>query len=75
MSVRLSVVVPAWLGAKRVFQKTSLPLKNARFMPASRAASTFARWLADQYSSCPLVSRILWFCRTDGLLATSTPLT
>ena len=30
----------------RVFQNTSLPLKNARFTPASRAASTFARCCA-----------------------------
>src|SRR5512144_2660677 len=30
------------LGSHRVFQYTSLPLKNARLTPASRAASTFA---------------------------------
>ena len=41
------------LGSQRVFQKTSLPLKNARLTPASRAASTLARWPPDQYSSCP----------------------
>ena len=39
--------------SQRVFQKIWLPLKNARFTPASRAASTFARWLPDQYSSWP----------------------
>ena len=31
------------LGSHRVFQYTSFPLKNARFTPASRAASTFFR--------------------------------
>ena len=31
--------------AQRVFQNTSLPLKKARLSPASRAASTFSRWL------------------------------
>ena len=31
------------LGSQRVFQNTSLPLKNARLTPASRAASTLAR--------------------------------
>jgi hypothetical protein len=42
-----------WSSAQRVFQNDSLPLKNARFTPASRAASTFALCAADQYSSCP----------------------
>ena len=42
------------LGSQRVFQKTSPPEKKARFTPASRAASTLARWCFDQYSSCPL---------------------
>ena len=42
-----------WAFSQRVFQKTSLPLKNARFTPASRAASTFARCALDQYSSWP----------------------
>ena len=41
------------LVSQRVFQKISLPLKNARFTPASRAASTFARCAPDQYSSWP----------------------
>ncbi len=31
------------LFSQRIFQNTSLPLKNARFTPASRAASTLAR--------------------------------
>ena len=34
------------LGSHLVFQNTSFPLKNARFTPASRAASTFARCCA-----------------------------
>ena len=41
------------LFSQRVLQKTSLPLKNARFTPAARAASTLARWAPDQYSSWP----------------------
>ena len=41
------------LFSQRVFQNTSLPQKNARLTPASRAASTLARWLPDQYSSWP----------------------
>ena len=41
------------LFSQRVFQKTSLPLKNARLTPASRAASTLARCWPDQYSSWP----------------------
>ena len=44
VSVRYCVAVPsALLGCQRVFQNTSLPLKNARLTPASRAASTFVR--------------------------------
>ena len=38
-------VVPSMLFSHRVFQKTSLPLKKARLTPASRAASTFSRWV------------------------------
>ena len=34
------------LFSQRVFQNTSLPLKNARCTPAARAASTFARCVA-----------------------------
>ena len=34
------------LGSQRVFQNTSLPLKNARCTPAARAASTLARCAA-----------------------------
>jgi hypothetical protein len=37
--------------SQRVFQKASLPLKKARWTPASLAASTLARWGPDQYSS------------------------
>src|SRR5690242_14216474 len=51
--VRLGVLLPSTLGSHRVFQNTSLPEKKARFTPASRAASTLARWLGDQYSSWP----------------------
>ena len=47
----------AW---KRVFQNTSLPLKNARLTPASRAASTLARCVPDQYSSWPTDRNTLW---------------
>src|SRR5262245_56790094 len=42
-SVRYGVALGSMLGSQRVFQNTSLPLKNARLMPAPRAASTFAR--------------------------------
>ena len=48
------------LFSQRVFQKTSLPLKNARLTPASRAASTLARWSPDQYSSWPTDRKALW---------------
>ena len=41
--MRFGVFDPSVLGSKRVFQNTSLPLKNARLTPASRAASTLAR--------------------------------
>src|SRR5689334_25371248 len=55
VKVRYAVDPPsAVLFSQRVFQNTSLPLKNARFTPASRAASTPARSCPDQYSSCPL---------------------
>src|SRR3954454_7703944 len=50
-SVRPAVLLPSMLGSQRVFQNTSLPEKKARFTPALRAASTLARWPADQYSS------------------------
>ena len=52
-SVLNAVAVPSMLASQRVFQKTSLPLKNARFNPAARAVSTLARCAADQYSSWP----------------------
>src|SRR3984893_12035087 len=54
--VRLGVLVPSALFSQRVFQNTWLPLKNARFTPAFRAASTFARCPPDQYSSCPTLT-------------------
>ena len=62
------------LGSQRVFQKIWLPLKNARFTPASRAASTLARWFADQYSSWP-TDMNTWCCsnRLAGAASTSTP--
>ena len=49
------------LFSQRVFQNTSLPLKKARLTPASRAASTLARWPPDQYSSWPTDRKVLWF--------------
>ena len=63
------------LGSQRVFQKISLPVKNARFTPASRAASTLLRWPADQYSSWPLEMKSLWFFSSAPRLLTSTLLT
>ena len=48
------------LVSQRVFQNDSLPLKNARLTPASRAASTLARCAPDQYSSCPTDRKTLW---------------
>ena len=62
------------LGSSRVFQNTSLPLKNARFTPASRAASTFARCWPDQYSSWPVDRKILWLSSSEPLVAMSRPL-
>ena len=38
-----AVALGSVLGSQRVFQNTSLPLKNARCTPAARAASTLAR--------------------------------
>ena len=63
------------LGSQRVFQNTSLPLKNARLTPASRAASTFARCSPDQYSSCPTDRKTLWLMQQRSpACATSRPL-
>ena len=45
--------MPSWLLSHRVFQYTELPLKKARLVPVSRAASTAVRWRPDQYSSWP----------------------
>src|SRR5687768_12875681 len=52
-SVRWAVAVPSKEFSQRVFQNTSLPLKKPRWTPAFRAASTFERWIPDQYSSWP----------------------
>ena len=74
-SVRCAVDVPSMLGSQRVFQKISLPLKNARFTPASRAASTLARWFADQYSSWPTdMNTLCCSIRLTGARSVSTPL-
>ncbi len=62
------------LALHRVFQKISLPLKNARFTPAARAASTLARWLPDQYSSCPTDRYTLWLSSRLPRESTSAPL-
>jgi hypothetical protein len=62
------------LFSQRVFQKISLPLKNARWTPALRAASTFARCPADQYSSCPTDMKILCCASAAApLRSVSTP--
>src|SRR3954452_9264132 len=72
VSVRYWVAVPsALLDCQRVFQNTSLPLKNARLTPASRAASMFVRSRPDQYSSCALETMILWLRRTAALASAS----
>jgi len=72
VSVRYWVAVPsALLDWKRVFQNTSLPLKNARLTPASRAASMFVRSRADQYSSCALETMTLWL-RSGAALASAS---
>ena len=52
---------------------TSLPLKNARFTPASRAASMFARCAPDQYSSWPTDRKTLWFLMSAPRRSVSTP--
>ena len=57
--MRYGVPEPSMLFSQRVFQNTSLPLKNARLTPASRAASTLARWPPDQYSSWPTDRNVL----------------
>ena len=49
--MRYGCAGPSMLVSQRVFQNISLPLKNARLTPASRAASTLARCWPDQYSS------------------------
>ena len=68
--------MPSMLGSDRVFQNTSLPLKNARFTPLSRAASTLARCCPDQYSSCPTDRNdlVVGQQRTRGDVPTSMPL-
>ncbi len=72
-NVRYGVLVPSMLFSQRVFQKTSLPEKNARFTPASRAASTFARCCDDQYSSCPTERKTLWLSSNEAERSESTP--
>ena len=67
------VELPSMLGSHRVFQKTSLPLKNARLTPALRAASTFARCDPDQYSSCPTERNALCSSSSAPLRAVSIP--
>ena len=61
------------LASQRVFQNTSLPLKKARFTPASRAASTLARWAPDQYSSWPTDMKTLWLRISGAERSVSTP--
>jgi hypothetical protein len=70
--VRQAAALGSMLAAKRVFQKISLPLKNARLTPASRAAVTFVRCSADQYSSWPTERNVLWFFSSAPLRALST---
>jgi len=60
--------------SQRVFQKTSLPLKNARFTPASRAASTCVRCAPDQYSSWPTDRKVLCCWISPPRRSLSTPL-
>ncbi len=59
-SVRFGVEAPSMLGARRVFQKTSLPLKYVWWTPARRAFSAFVNWSWVQYSSCPEDMNTLW---------------
>ncbi len=61
MTERHAVFDESRLLAKRVFQNTSLPVRNAPLTPASIAACTFARCSLDQYSSWPTVMNTLWF--------------
>src|SRR5262245_4282048 len=73
-SVRYGVFLPSMLDSHRVFQKTSLPLKNARCTPAARAASTLVRCGPDQYSSWPTDRNTR--CRVSSVLprrSVSTP--
>ena len=73
--MRSAVVAPAALDSQRVFQKPSLPEKNARFTPAARAFSIAVRCVADQYSSWPLEMKSLRLRSVPGRRCTSTPLT
>lgn len=72
-SVRCAVAEPSMLGSQRVFQKTSLPEKKARWTPASRAASTLARCSPDQYSSCPTERNTWCSSSSPPRRAVSTP--
>ena len=73
--MRWGVLVPSAEGSKRVFQNTSLPEKKARLTPWLRAEVTFARWLADQYSSWPVDMNTLWLRSWAVPVSTSVPAT
>src|SRR5215472_11584506 len=70
-SVRKGVPEPSMLLSQRTFQKDSLPEKKARLTPAARAASTLARWFADQYSSWPTDRNTRWFLISEPLRSLS----
>src|SRR6185295_6951163 len=72
-SVLKDVFDTSILASQRVFQKTSLPLKKARFTPAARAASTLARCTPAQYSSCPTDMKTLCSRSSAPRRAVSTP--
>jgi hypothetical protein len=51
-----------------------VPAEERQIDTGGEAAWTFARWLADQYSSWPTDMNILWLSRSEPLAATSRPL-
>ena len=53
------------LFAQRVFQNTSLPLKNARLTPACAGRLDVRALPPDQYSSWPLEMNTLWFSSSE----------
>jgi hypothetical protein len=61
------------LSSHRVFQKISLPLKNARWTPFARATSTFVRCPSDQYSSWPTDRKTLCWRSREPLRSVSAP--